>query len=198
MSAITLNAAGDHTSLAIERHLRLLATLETDSDSFLHGVVERLVRPAGEAATEATSKRSRTQDDLALSTEAVMIEMVRRKLSKSQIAADLSAVGVESAETLAATLYSIVDDRRNEIERALAKRTSLISAGTLEDFDWSLRMVMGSDQLSTLRQPLLLLSLTIRNTNGQVVHKTLELDKERLDSMLKSFGSIHEVLSNLS
>ena len=36
----------------------------------------------------------------------------------------------------------------------------MISAGTLEDFDWSLRMVMGSDQLSTLRQPLLLLSLT--------------------------------------
>ena len=197
----SLSIAGDVQSTLFPTHLTLLAsklTTSDDSTQFLHGIVERLVRPSGEAATEATSKQTRTQDDLAVSAEAVLVEITRRKLSQSQLSSDFSAVGVENADTMASTLYNIVNDRREELDRALARRTSLISAGTLEDFDWSLRMVMGSDQLSTLRQPLLLLSLTIRNTNGQIEHKTLELNQDRLENLLSTFGDIGTVLSKLS
>ena len=58
-------------------------------------------------------------------------------------------------------MHGAVHARRGEIGHALGRKTTEISSGTLEDFDWSLRLCMGSDQLATLRRPLLLLSLTV-------------------------------------
>ena len=201
MTSLCMTGADAAASSIMSAHLLKLTTEldSTSSSDFLHGVVELLVRPSGEAALQAQSTRSRNQDDLAMSSENIIIEVARRNLSEEQIMNDFVNVGADAnvAKALAATLYTIVDDRRIEIDRALAKKTTLISAGTLEDFDWSLRLVMGSDQLSTLRQPLLLLSLTIRNTNGEIEHKTLELDQERLNTMLETFDNISDVISTL-
>ena len=201
MTSLCMTGADAAASSIMSAHLLKLTTEldSTSSSDFLHGVVELLVRPSGEAALQAQSTRSRNQDDLAMSSENIIIEVARRNLSEEQIMNDFVNVGADAnvAKALAATLYTIVDDRRIEIDRALAKKTTLISAGTLEDFDWSLRLVMGSDQLSTLRQPLLLLSLTIRNTNGEIEHKTLELDQERLNAMLETFDTISDVISKL-
>jgi hypothetical protein len=201
MTSLCMTGADAAASSIMSAHLLKLTTEldSTSSSDFLHGVVELLVRPSGEAALQAQSTRSRNQDDLAMSSENIIIEVARRNLSEDQIMNDFVNVGADAnvAKALAATLYTIVDDRRIEIDRALAKKTTLISAGTLEDFDWSLRLVMGSDQLSTLRQPLLLLSLTIRNTNGEIEHKTLELDQERLNTMLETFDNISDVISKL-
>ena len=45
---------------------------------------------------------------------------------------------------------------------------------------------------------MLLLSLTIRNTNGVMTTKTMELDQEHLTQMLQTFGNIQEVIAKLS
>ena len=201
MTSLCMTGADAAASSIMSAHLLKLTTEldSTSSSDFLHGVVELLVRPSGEAALQAQSTRSRNQDDLAMSSENIIIEVARRNLSEEQIMNDFVNVGADAnvAKALAATLYTIVDDRRIEIDRALAKKTTLIPAGALADLDWSLRLVMGSDQLSTLRQPLLLLSLTIRNTNGEIEHKTLELDQERLNTMLETFDNISDVISKL-
>ena len=75
-----------------------------------------------------------------------------------------------------------------------------IASGTLEDFDWSLRLCMGSDQLATLRQPVLLLSLTVASSSAggaAPAVTTLELSPDELDHMLASMGRIEEVISSI-
>ena len=121
-----MTGADAAASSIMSAHLLKLTT-ELDSTSsldFLHGVVELLVRPSGEAALQAQSTRSRNQDDLAMSSENVIIEVARRNLSEEQIMNDFVKVGADDnvAKALAATLYTIVDDRRIEIDRALAKK----------------------------------------------------------------------------
>jgi hypothetical protein len=195
-----LAVAGNKESNVMASHIRNLSKgLGSSSNEFLHDVIEHLVRPSSEAALQEHSSRSRENDELFHSSEQIFVEIARRNLSVEQVAADFVAVGVanDQANSFASTLCSVIEERQDEIDRVLIKNTTLISAGTLEDFDWSLRLVMGSDQLSTLRQPLLLLSLTIRKTNGEIEHKTLELDQERLSSMLETFDNISNVISKL-
>ena len=120
-------------------------------------------------------------------------------MSAADVEADLRAAEVDggASERLGKAIFGAVQSRREEIRRALERKTTEISSGTLEDFDWSLRLCMGSDQLSTLRRPLLLLSLTIRNPGGSVEKRTLELSLKELEDLMKSFGDIATCIGKL-
>ncbi len=63
------------------------------------------------------------------------------------------------------------------------------SYATLQDFDWSLRLVLSSSKLSGLRKPLLMLKLEKTLPNGSVEERLLELDEAELDRLLESLKS---------
>lgn len=194
----SLSVAGGRESESLARHLKFLASAG-DVRRLMHEALEELVRPAGVAAAEAQAARMRTQDDVAAAAKVVLVEVWRRGLSAAQIEADLQAAGVDAAnaDKLSKAMHEIVLAWCPEIERALERKTTEISSGTLEDFDWSLRLCMGSDQLSTLRRPLLLLSLTIRKPDGIVEKRTLELSRQELDKMMNNFGDIATCIGKL-
>ena len=126
-----LATAGNAASNVMSSHLLkigndLNSDAADDTKQFIQNVVERLVRPFGEETTETTAKRSRTQDDLAHSTEAILIEIVRRDLTQAQLVSDLTAVGVvDGVDSLVSALFDVINDRKKEIRRALAKKTSV-------------------------------------------------------------------------
>ena len=195
MASISLALAGGRKSEYLARHLATLANGTTEK--VLNEAIEQLVRPAGVEAAEAQVGRTRLQDDIVSAAKIVVVEVWRRGLAAEDIAGDLSATGIDAAGDLSRMIHSAVHARHDEIGRALGRKTTEISSGTLEDFDWSLRLCMGSDQLATLRRPLLLLSLTIRKPNGKVEKRTLELSMEELDNLLGSFGDIASCIGKL-
>ena len=195
MASIALALAGGQKSESLVRHLTTLANGTTPK--ILNEAIEQLVRPAGVEAAEARVGRTGLQDDIIGAAKIIVVEVWRRGLVAEDIANDLKAAGVDGADDLSKMVYSAVRTRHNEIGRALSRKMTEISSGTLEDFDWSLRLCMGSDQLATLRRPLLLLSLTIRKPNGKVEKKTLELSRKELDDLLSSFGDIATCIGKL-
>lgn len=79
-------------------------------------------------------------------------------------------------------------DKRMASFESTEKRPSA-SYSTLQDFDWSLRLVLSSNKLSGLRQPLLMLKLEKTLPDGTVKERLLELDETELDNLLGSLKS---------
>ena len=67
----------------------------------------------------------------------------------------------------------------------------------LVDFDWSLRLVLSSQHLSSMRKPILLVDLDLKYANGTSRHQILELAEQDLDKVLNSFASVEKVLQLL-
>ena len=68
------------------------------------------------------------------------------------------------------------------------------SYAELKDFDWSARLVLSSDKLSTLRLPILLLKLDVTMPDGTIGSKTVELTVSDLKSLLASLKSAQQVM----
>ena len=68
----------------------------------------------------------------------------------------------------------------------------------LTDFDWSLRLVLSSQHLSSMRKPVLLVDLDLKYENGTRRSQILELAEHDLDKVLQSFSSVEKVLSLMS
>ena len=77
--------------------------------------------------------------------------------------------------------------RKHEIALSRSESVAKISEAFLKDFDWSLRVVMGSSDLSTTRKAILLLTLSLENPNGDVVNKTYEMDLDSLNDLAAEF-----------
>ena len=61
-----------------------------------------------------------------------------------------------------------------------------ISKRRLKDFDWSIKIVMGSDQVAAVRIPVFVLALRLQKVEGDVSEETvtLELDQNELGMVL--------------
>ena len=68
-----------------------------------------------------------------------------------------------------------------------------ISYSWLDDFDWSLRMVMSSDKLSDLHKPLLMLSLDTTKANGEKSSQLIEMTTEELKYLLEKLKTVQKV-----
>ena len=69
-----------------------------------------------------------------------------------------------------------------------------MSESVLLDFDYSVRVALSSNSLSTMKKPLLLLDLSLKFVDGTVQNKVIELNESDLDLVLKNFDSIGSVL----
>jgi len=69
-------------------------------------------------------------------------------------------------------------------------------AAALEDFDWSLKLVLASSSLSGMRRPLLQLRLTTTTPDGPR-DEVIELNPDELDTVLKQFEAVRGVTRQL-
>lgn len=81
--------------------------------------------------------------------------------------------------------------RQNEIDQAVAK-DCLLSSGAknlVENIDWKLKWIMGSSKLSTLREPILQMSLSCVEKSENHISKNVigfEIDMEQVDNLIDS------------
>ena len=63
----------------------------------------------------------------------------------------------------------------------------------LDDFDWSLRMVMSSNKLSDLHKPLLMLKLETKDANGVKSEQLIELTTDELKLLISKLKTVQKV-----
>ncbi|KAK2174796.1 hypothetical protein NP493_777g01045 [Ridgeia piscesae] len=87
--------------------------------------------------------------------------------------------------------------RRDEIRIQLVKRTSEISHAYLKDFDWQLKLVVSSDKLASVQEPLLSVDLDVDAT-GEDERKfvSVEMNKADLQRMITSLEAANKVPQN--
>ena len=72
----------------------------------------------------------------------------------------------------------------------------LASYARLKDFDWSLRLVMSSNKVSGLRQPMLQLKLDRQLPDGAMDENLIEMDEHELDKLVASLNAAKAALKS--
>mmetsp|Transcript_15130 Transcript_15130/g.16831 ORF Transcript_15130/g.16831 Transcript_15130/m.16831 type:complete len:208 (+) Transcript_15130:9-632(+) len=116
-------------------------------------------------------------------------------LPLESIVEDLTAAGV-SQDTIK-LIATVISARKPEILKALSEDCSSISNAHLQDFDWKLHLCMATDKLSTMREPLLIIKLVVKDVNGKDNPILLELSTSELDDLVSKFDVINEELRKI-
>jgi len=114
----------------------------------------------------------------------------------AEIAKELAPSGLPGK--LCQVVATSIHGRSEDLQLTLARRaTTEIAHSYLKDFDWSMRMVLSSEKLSKVRQPLLLLTLIITDIDGSKKEQLIELTVQKLEELLATFGTVDAVLRKL-
>jgi hypothetical protein len=149
----------------------------------LHAIVDEICgrtradMPAGVPGLDAATADALRQ---------VVIQAVGQGLKKEALAEQLAHAKLEAAA--ARVVAEVVHARRAEMERALRERVVEVAPSHLRDFDWSVRLVLASDRISSMREPRLLLNLQLAHADPSAPprHVAVELARDDLDRLLAS------------
>lgn len=125
---------------------------------------------------------------------AIVQKVLHSEADRAALAALTAPLTGPPAEAFADALYARYADARH----ALALRTtSKLARAHLSDVDWKVNVTVASDRLSGLRQPLLLLQLSVRREDGATEPLLLELPPAELDALLASLAPAHAAVQQL-
>ncbi|OWF44220.1 COMM domain-containing protein 8-like [Mizuhopecten yessoensis] len=117
---------------------------------------------------------------------------VRESFTKDRIYQELGAL----SEDLKQTVVDVVNSRRDEIQNQLMAETHNISQAVLSDFDWKVKLIMSSDKISSVQEPVVSLDLDIGSGQDNTIH-SIELNKEELDKLISSLEGANKVVQQL-
>ncbi len=143
----------------------------------LHGDVDGLAKRANAGAS---------------SSGAPSIALLLKCLAASRAPSNAQESTIPEAEK--ETYESVAAERQEDIERATLQELSAMGISHLEDFDWSVRVALGSDKLSGQREPLLVLRLRVADVGGTSREVVVELPKDDLDNVLGTFAKIQQAV----
>lgn len=92
-------------------------------------------------------------------------------------------------ESLQAKILSCLRIRQESLAKALTTELSQNNTPTIVDFDWRLKMIMGSSKVASLREPLLQLDLRVVEKKKESIIG-LEMNKEELDIFIKALETV--------
>ncbi|XP_053980441.1 COMM domain-containing protein 8-like [Hylaeus volcanicus] len=95
----------------------------------------------------------------------------------------------ELPEPIQQNLLTCLKARREQLTDALLKEHSKEKYETLIDFDWRLKLIMGSSKLSSLRESLLQLDLVVENRDAKRI-LSLELNKDELETFISAVETV--------
>jgi len=90
--------------------------------------------------------------------------------------------------------------RYEDIKKAATQKALSISQCFLKDFDWKLQLTISSDKISSLREPVLLLNLSLQSNNTAMPQTTellIELPKSELETVISTLEKINETVQEL-
>ena len=192
MASITIERSEKY-----ERSLKicsLLGNVEDMISNIIHTSCDRIVRPkVVDTTVFPLFVVGNSLNDILDAVECVICNAIRRGLSTEQLKEAIKDMNPKVAKEF----INIYQMRKHEIALSRSESVAKISEAFLKDFDWSLRVVMGSSDLSTTRKAILLLTLSLENPNGDVVNKTYEMDLDSLNDLLKKFDRVANATQKL-
>lgn len=69
------------------------------------------------------------------------------------------------------------------------------SYAQLKDFDWSLRLVLSSNKISNIRQPLMQLKLDTTGPNGEVKETLVEMNRQELEGFINTLKDAKKAIT---
>ncbi|KAK6976938.1 COMM domain-containing protein 8 [Biomphalaria glabrata] len=95
-------------------------------------------------------------------------------------------------------ICDVVSIHKEALRNKLIQDTTAVSHSVLADFDWKLKLTLASDKLASLQEPLLQLSMDVRQSNGKRKIVTVELDQSELSKLISSLESCSKSVQQLT
>lgn len=74
----------------------------------------------------------------------------------------------------------------------------VISYSRLQDFDWSMRLVLTSDQITSLRKPILLVSFTTKESDGTKNEHIVEMSVDEANVFVEKLKQCQAAMKQIS
>jgi len=178
--------------------VRLIDTLPPEEvEVLLHNIVDSICGcerlGVGFGVGNATASMVNAAE-LTSAAKNFIIAAIGNKWSAEEVDAALEQAQVSASSGI---IKSVLAARGTEIRTALIERISSVFPMYLKDFDWSVRLVLSSSQMSQVRETLLLLTLTLKGVDPVSKLETqqevkLELNQKELDSLIASLSAAVE------
>lgn len=174
-----------------------LQALETKSiQTYLHRIVDGYIgRSTSHISDDDTLKQLPNPTKSILATEITHIfqECIQQQNDAQYLQSKFSNISKEILECI----MNVANVRRNELFEESKKRSILAGLpNSLQDFDWSLRLIMSSSTIQSVRIPVVLLTLTLK-TGDNTNNITLQLNKNELSQLIESLTSVQKVVKAL-
>eukprot|EP01083_Nonionella_stella_P059736 156367_1 len=173
-----------------------LAALNAYSlEKYLHGVVDGYIgRSTSHISEDDTLKQLPNPSKSRLSLE--LIDIFETSCQNNDMK-QLQHKFNQAPKQLLECIINVTTIRMQEIFTESKKRSILAGLPhSLQDFDWSLRLIMSSSTIQSVRIPVVLLTLTL--SSGTNTHNvTLELNKRELNQLIESLSSVQKVVKTL-
>merc|ERR1711973_663913 len=72
------------------------------------------------------------------------------------------------------------------LHQTLLQQTASISKEVLKDINWDVRLVLSSDRLSNINEPLVTVTFDVLSESNVVVKRRLEMNKSELKAFIES------------
>ena len=84
------------------------------------------------------------------------------------------------------------------VPRNRSEMDEVISYSRLQDFDWSMRLVLTSDQITSLRKPILLVSFTTKESDGTKNEHIVEMSVDEANVFVEKLKQCQAAMKQIS
>eukprot|EP00742_Colponemidia_sp_Colp-10_P008540 GILJ01009256.1.p1 GENE.GILJ01009256.1~~GILJ01009256.1.p1 ORF type:complete len:186 (-),score=18.43 GILJ01009256.1:237-794(-) len=177
----------------------LLSLDESTLEQFLHHVIDDICGRRPAFLSLYRSKLSAFDLPVAIKAAGDLIrKSIRTERTRDELR-DFCQSETDSS-LLSAALTAVVVARQDELKSRMIENATKLTSSWLSDFDWSIQMVVASDKLSSIRQPLCLITLYVHHNNRpneQDEQVVIECDRERLTQLIENLEKIDTVLQRI-
>merc|ERR1712129_412855 len=125
-----------------------------------------------------------------------LIDILQQSCQNNDVA-HLHSKFTQAPKHVLASIVQVTAVRMHEIFEESRKRSILAGLpDSLQDFDWSLRLIMSSSAIQSVRIPVVLLTLTLK-TGGSTKNVVLQLNKHELNQLIESPTNVQRVVKAL-
>eukprot|EP00794_Sanderia_malayensis_P007442 gene7442-8264_t len=177
-------------------NLSLLSKADLDcAERFLHQLIDSISKQRGPQFKDFSNNWNiREWICLNDSWLAQIRKWVGNNTSKDEIKHDLLQGGI--SEELVTKILVCITLRKNDIKHSLIQQTSSIARASLKNFDWKVKLVMSSDKLANIREPLVDLRFELQ-AEDQTGSFSVELDKEELKLVIDKLEAANKAVLQL-
>eukprot|EP01084_Bolivina_argentea_P161953 281854_1 len=162
---------------------------------YLHGVVDGYIgRSTLHISEDDTLKQLPNPSKSRLAIE--LVDIFQASCQQNDIR-NLQTKFNSAPKQLLECIINVTAVRMDEIFEESKKRSILAGLpDSLQDFDWSLRLIMSSSPIQSVRIPVVLLTLTLK-TGDNTKNITLQLNKHELNQLIESLTNVQKVVKAL-